>query len=203
MSHQDLASSRGAEILLAVGCRHQAEIGASVVVFALLHVCAGVREGRHKTAIRFAGQTAGMVKVEMGDGDVGHAGGVDVQGQQARTEPIRGGDAEDTLLLGVELVAASGLDDEAPVAAGPFDKQAVAGELDAVVLVGGKGARPDRLGDEAEHSAAVEFEVAAGDERDGASAEVVASGRRRDVDRGGDVRGACVGRIRGCAHDGA
>ena len=89
-------------------------------------------------------------------------------------------DPVDSSFLRAVFRAVAGFEDRA---AGrfslPLNQQTVAGESDAVFLVGGRVTRPERPRDDSEHRPAVQLERAAVDQRDAASAEVETCWLRR------------------------
>jgi len=130
-----------------------------VVILAAPYRIAGPCESRHGPAIgATAREATGVIEVQVrGDHqiDVVRRESVIGQGVIEVPPPIQ---AEDVGELGVQLVAHSSVDQDppAPVA----DQPGPRGQPDAIPAVGRYAPLPERLGDDAEHGASVEREVA-------------------------------------------
>jgi hypothetical protein len=101
---------------------------------------------------RSADEAAGVVEVEVAHDRVPHVGHFGHLGDGIRDGAV--GEAEDGLRLGVERVAAAGLDEHV-IAGGGGEQEAVVGGRNPVRGVGRHGLRPHRPRHDAEHRPAV------------------------------------------------
>ncbi len=127
------------------------------------HVACAGKHRRKARGCASRGATR-VIEVQVGHDHVVDRVGRDAERAQVAFDGLVVIDAVDVFLFGRELVAVAGFNEHAAAAA--FDQQAVRRVAAAVLVVARDQPRPDALGDDAVHGAAVEPEVAAVDQAD-------------------------------------